>query len=75
MQLSQIIQVEKLLNLKEIAFYHDILSRPLVADITKTEVALYRQKVIQQGITIDTNELIQHIVSALKNKASRDYKK
>lgn len=69
MQLSQIIQVEKLLNLKEIAFYHDILSRPLVADITKTEVALYRQKVIQQGIAIDTNELIQHIVSALKKQS------
>lgn len=71
MQLSQITPVEKLLNTKEIAFYHDILSRPLVAEITKAEVTHYRQKVIEQGIAIDTNELIHAIVLALKKQSSQ----
>lgn len=64
-QLNQIAQVEKLLNREEIAPFKEILSRPLVADIVKTEVDLYRQKIIQQKLAVDLNELVQNIVCAL----------
>ena len=64
-QLNQIAQVEKLLNKEEIVPFQEILSRPVVADIVKAEVDLYRQKIIQQSLTVDLDELVQNIVRTL----------
>lgn len=71
MQLSQIAQIEKLLNINEIASFHDTLSRPVVAEIVKAEVNLYRKKIIQQSAPVNLDELLQDIIRALENQSVR----
>ena len=67
MPLSQITQIEKLLNIEEIAFYHSLLSRPIVTKIVKAEVNRYRQQIIENNASVNHAELVKNIVSCLAN--------
>ena len=71
MQLSNIAQVDKLLNQKEISLFNNVLSRPVVTEIVREEIDLYRKKVIQQNITANPEELFQSIIHALESLSIR----
>ena len=71
MQLSNIAQVEKLLNREEIASFNNILSRPVVAEIVRGEIDLYRKKIIQQNESANLDELVQSILHALESLSIR----
>lgn len=66
-QLSNIIQVDKLLNKEEISEFYPILSRPVVAEVVKEEIDNYRKKIIQQDLPANNDDLINHVLSALEN--------
>ena len=64
-QLSQIPPIEKLLNLPEIASYHTILSRTIVAEIVKNQVNHYRNELVQTHQSVDFEVLLQQILVSL----------
>ena len=63
--LSNIVQIDRLLNAAEIARFCPLLSRPVVSTIVKAEVERYRQKVRQQGSEVSADDLLESIVAAL----------
>ncbi len=71
MQLSNIIQMDKLLNINEISSFFDILSRPVVTELVREEVDLYRNKIIQRNEAANTDDLLQNIIHALENLSIR----
>lgn len=64
-QLSQIPPIEKLLNLPEIASYHTILSRTIVAEIVKNQVNHYRNELVQTHQSVDFEVLLKQILVSL----------
>lgn len=71
MQLSQIHQVERWLNRSEILPYHAKLSRPIVTEIIKQQIANYRQAVITHNQPVDNVQLCNNIVVALENECTK----
>ncbi|OCG26105.1 L-seryl-tRNA(Sec) selenium transferase [Gilliamella sp. wkB108] len=57
--------MEKLLNLPEIASYHTILSRTIVAQIVKSQVSIYRDEIVQTHQVVELNTLIERILAKL----------
>lgn len=64
--LSNIAQIDRLLNEKEISSFFAALSRPVVSAIVKQEVERYRCKVQQQGSAVNLSDLMQGILAALE---------
>jgi len=68
MQLSQINQVEKWLNLREIMPYHAKLSRPVVTEIIKQQIDQYREFIIINNLSVDNNLLLNNIITKLEHE-------
>ena len=64
--LSEIAQIDRLLNEEAIACFVPELSRPVVSAIVKDEVERYRAKVRQQNSEVNITELMQTITAALE---------
>jgi len=71
MQLSQINQIEKWLNLNEIQPYHARLSRPIVTDIIKQQIDQYRGFIITNNLSVDNNLLLTNVMTELEHECSK----
>ena len=65
MQLSNIIQVGKLLNRPELSHYISELGRPIVSDVVRTTIDQYKTYIIDNDTTVDLDELMTHIIHEL----------
>lgn len=65
MQLSNIIQVGKLLNRPEFAYYIAELGHPIVSETIRSTIDQYKQNIIETQATIDIDELLERIHHAL----------
>lgn len=66
MQLSNIIQVGKLLNRPEFSHYISELSHPIVSDTIRMVINEYKKNIIEDQSSINTDELIEKIEFALQ---------
>ncbi|MGL4668660.1 MAG: L-seryl-tRNA(Sec) selenium transferase [Saezia sp.] len=69
--LSHIAQVDRLLNEEAIARYIPLLSRPVISRVVKAEVERYREKVREQALEVDNNELMTAITNTLDYHSSQ----
>lgn len=63
--LSNIAQIDRLLNEEALARYIPLLSRPVMSSIIKAEVNRYRDKVREQSSGVNQDELMTAITSTL----------
>lgn len=69
--LSNIVQIDRLLNEEAIARYIPLLSRPVISTLVKAEVDQYRQKVRQQNTDVNLMELIDAITASLQYQCTQ----
>ena len=66
MQLSNIIQVGKLLDRPEFSHYISELSRPIVSEVIRSTIDHYKQTILSDQTEINQDELLQNIHSSLE---------
>lgn len=66
MQLSNIIQIGKLLDRQEFSHYISELSRPIVSKVIRSTVEHYKQSILSNQTEINLNELLQNIHTSLQ---------
>ena len=69
--LSHIAQVDRLLNEEALVRYIPLLSRPVMSRIVKAEVDRYREKVREEALTVDQDELMAAITATLDYHCSQ----